>query len=111
MTVEQWSEQIALVRLSPEPAFSEVMQALREHLADGGRPQDVVLDMSKVQTLNSSNLTQLLRIRKRQIESESKLRLTGLCDEVWSVFNVTGLDKIFEFSEDIPSALATVRMR
>ncbi len=111
MTVEQWSEQIVLVRLAPEPAFSEVMQALGEHMANRGRPQDVVLDLSKVQSLNSSNLAQLLRIRKRQIEQDGKLRLAGMGNEVWSVFNTTGLDKIFEFSQDIPSALAVLQMR
>ena len=56
MTVEQWSEQIVLVRLAPEPAFSEVMQSLGEHMANRGRPQDVVLDLSKRSEEHTSEL-------------------------------------------------------
>lgn len=108
MPLTEWSEEILLAELGEEPAFSEEMGNLMARLAQGGA--HVVLDLRGVHTLNSSNLAQLLRLRKKLNSLGKKLRLSGVRDTVWSVLIVTGLDKVFDFSEDLSAALASVQM-
>ena len=42
--------------------------------------------------------------------TEARLLLCGMSNHVWGVFLLTGLDKIFEFSDNVPTALATLQM-
>ncbi len=106
--LERWSDQIVLVTLQPEPQFSEDLDALRDELRE--RPGHVVVDFAQINQLNSSNLAQLLRLRKQCNDHHLKLRLAAMNDKLWSVMSVTGLDKIFEFAEDVPTGLAGVQM-
>ena len=36
--------------------------------------------------------------------------LCGVTNHVWGAFLITGLDKVFEFSDNVPTALATLQM-
>mgnify|MGYP001549150386 CR=1 FL=1 len=42
---------------------------------------------------------------------ERRLVLCGIPTKVWGTFIVTGLDKIFQFSDDVATALATLHIR
>jgi anti-anti-sigma factor len=108
MSIEQWDEGILVVKLESEPAFTESMVALREQLE--GQASHVVLDMAGVVLLNSSNIAQMLRLRKAQEDQGQRLRLASVGDGVWSVMAIAGLDRIFEFSEDVATALASVQL-
>ena len=108
MPVEKWSESVAVVRLGDDPQFTEDMDALDETLAQGR--YDVVLDFSAVRVINSSNLARMLKLRKMMASAESRLVLCGAGTQVWGVFLVTGLDKIFEFSDNVSTALATLQL-
>ena len=113
MTLNQWSESILIAELGDEPAFSEDLDLLNRQLdADDGTHEhvNVILDMSQVSFLHSSNITQLLRIRKQLKISKRKLRVCGVRDKVWSVFLVTGLDKIFEFTDDVSTSIAALQI-
>jgi anti-anti-sigma factor len=70
----------------------------------------VVLDFSAVTFLNSSNLGALLRLRKRMMDLQRRLLLCGVGSKVWGSLIVTGLDKIFHFTDDVSTALATMQM-
>lgn len=108
MSIETWSDEILLANLESEPACSEDLMALHERVSD--RPHHIVLNFSRVGRINSSNIAQLLRLRKKQIEIDRKLRLCCVPDTIWSVMLVTGLDQVFEFAEDVPTALAGLQM-
>jgi anti-anti-sigma factor len=108
MPIESWSEQIVLVNLPPEPDFTEEMQGLVEYLEE--KPADVVLNFDGVEGLNSSNIAHLLRARQQLVQLDRRLMLTGINDRVWSVLSVTGLDQVFEFAEDVGTALAALQM-
>ena len=108
MTVQEWSDDIMLVELASEPQFSEDLATLNDRLAK--RPHHVVVSLAEVGHLNSSNLAQLLRLRKRTQETDRQVVLTAVPDGVWGVMLVTGLDKVFRFAEDVPSALATLQL-
>lgn len=110
MPLQRWSDQIWVVQLATDPAFSDELDSLREQAA-GAQPQpDIVLDFSEVTHLNSSNLSQLLRLRKDVIDREARLRLAGPPDHVWAVFLATGLDKVFDFATDTSTALAELQI-
>ena len=105
----EWSEEILLVELAQEPSFSEEIGNLMGRL-ERGEACHVVVDLRNVVTLNSSNLAQLLRLRKKMLSLGKRLRLCGVQDTVWSVLLVTGLDKVFDFNEDLSAALASMQM-
>ncbi len=110
MSIQKWSEQIWIVRLNDDPAFAEDMDQLAEQALAPDRMPHLILDFSAVQTVCSSNLSALLRLRKSAIDRESQLRLSSPTDAVWAVFLTTGLDKVFQFTHDTTTALAELQL-
>ena len=70
----------------------------------------VVLDFAGVRFVNSSNIAQLLSLRKKVVATEGRLLFCGVKDHVWSAFRVTGLDKLFEQAPDVSTALASIQL-
>jgi anti-anti-sigma factor len=108
MPVEKWSDNVLLVRLGNDPGFSDDLQSIEDQLAT--RKLDAVLDFSAVKFINSSNIARLITLRKSIAAAGGRLVLCGADTQVWSAFLVTGLDKIFEFSDNVPTALATLQI-
>ncbi len=109
MSIENWSEKIVVVELQDDPGFSDDLTALFEQLTEQTEV-DVVLNFAGVNYLNSSNIAKLLKLRKRTIGNKRKLVLCGINTNVWGLFLVTGLDKVFEFAESIATGLASVQI-
>lgn len=110
MAIQQWSEKITLADLQDDPQFTEDINAILE-LVQARNDIDVVLNFSEVTFLNSSNIAKLLKLRKQvMITNDRRLKLCGISTHVWGVFLVTGLDKIFEFADDVASALAGLQI-
>lgn len=114
MSLNEWSEDITIAELTAEPEFSEDMTSLirkieGKHEAKEFVP-DVILNLSEVDYLNSSNIAQLLRLRKRLAAGDAKLRICSVGDQVWGVILVTGLDKLFEFHSDVATAIASLHL-
>ena len=110
-----WSDEIVHAKLTDEPALSEELSTLQERLGDAiEREQSdaphLVLDFASVSYVNSSNIGQLLRLSKLMNDGGRQLRLCSLNDEVWSVMMVTGLEKVFRFSPDTLTALASIQI-
>ncbi len=108
MPVEKWSDTVVVAHMADDPQFTEDVQSIEEEM--GSTPKNAVLDMSAVHFLNSSNLARLLKLRKTVSSSNCRLILCGISNPVWSTFLVTGLDKLFEFSANVPTGLATLQM-
>ena len=106
-----WSEDILVTELTDEPALSEELHAIIDRAnASRGKVPHVVLNFGQVSYITSSNLAQLLRLRKRLTEASRQIRICCVSDEVWSVLLVTGLDKVFRFSPDVMTALAGLQL-
>lgn len=107
-----WSDNITISELSDEPALSEELNALIDRFVslDEGKVPHLVLNFAGVTYINSSNLAQLLRLRKRMAEAGRLMKLCSVADEVWSVMLVTGLDKVFRFAPDPMTALASLQI-
>ncbi len=108
MAIQNWSEEITVVELGDDPLFTDDVSALAEALE--GNPTDVVLNFSAVGFINSSNIARLLRLRKQMIALGRKLLLCGVNSHVAGVFQVTGLDKILKFTNDVSTALASLQL-
>ena len=108
MAIQKWSEDITVVELGDDPLFSDELVSLLDTIE--GEPCDVVLNLSAVSFINSSNVAKLLRLRKQMIAGNRRLLLCGVNTQVWGIFLVTGLDKIFQFTNDISTALTTLQM-
>lgn len=110
MAIQQWSERIWIAQLADEPALSDDLTAMRERAEASARMPDVVLDFSGVRQINSSNLSQMLRLRKLAIDRGGRVRVVNPSNGIWGVFISTGLDKVFEFTQDVATALAQLQM-
>src|SRR5580765_4366238 len=108
MPLEKWSDKVNVLHLADDPQFSEDIAALDDQLAI--KPADAILDLSAVHFVNSSNISRLLRRRKQMISHDRRLVVCGVSAQVWGTFLVTGLDKVFEFSESVSTALAKLQL-
>jgi anti-anti-sigma factor len=106
-----WSENIALSELADEPALSDELNLLFQQVhSAGASPPHIVLNLSAVTYLNSSNIAQLLKLRAELSRRGRRLKLCCLSDQVWSVMLITGLDKVFQFAPDTLTALAGLQL-
>ena len=108
MAIQEWSDDIIVADLGDDPQFTDELSALMDKLEVDAK--NVVLNFAAVGFVNSSNIAQLLRLRKLMISSEKKLILCDVNTQVWGVLLVTGLDKIFEYTNDVSTALAMLQL-
>jgi len=108
MTIQNWSDDIVVAELADDPQFTDEMASLADLLTD--KPVNVVLNLGAVNFLNSSNISRLLRLRKQMLSNGRRLILCAVNNQVGGVFVVTGLDKIFEFTKDLATALAKMQL-
>lgn len=108
MAVENWSDQVVVARLADDPQLTEDLLSLEQLPAQDAR--DIVLDFSGVNYINSSHLGRVLRLRKRIQNGHGRIILSGMGTQVWGAFMVTGLDKVFQCTDDLPTALASLQM-
>lgn len=108
MGIQKWSDSITVVELSDDPQFSDDLISVTDALEV--KPTDVVLNFAAVAFINSSNVSKLLRLRKIIMGKKRHLILCDINTQVWGVFLVTGLDKIFEVTGDVSTALTTLQL-
>ena len=109
MSIESWSESIYVVELQDDPAFTDDLSAMLDQVS-ARNESDVVLNLAAVSHLNSSNIAKLLKLRKKLTHGKRRLVLCGISTNVWGLILVTGLDKVFEFADDVANGLATVQL-
>ena len=109
MPLEKWSDSTVVVHLADDPQFTDDVEGVEQCLAAQGKC-DAVLDFGSVRFVNSSNIARLLRLRNKMSQQDNRLVLCNLTTQVWGAFLVTGLDKVFTFSDNVPTALATLQI-
>lgn len=106
-----WSDDIVIENLSDEPSFSEDLSTILDRVSHSAKNvPHVVLNMSAVTYLNSSNLAHLVKLRNALLEKGKTLKLCSLCEEVESLLKVTGLNKILRSAPDPLTALAGIQI-
>jgi len=109
VSIEKWSETILVVELQDDPAFTDDLNTLLDR-AEENDSLAAVLNFSAVNYINSSNIAKLLKLRKQLLIAKQKMILCEISNNAWGIFLVTGLDKVFEFSDSVATALASVQM-
>ncbi len=110
MPLTDWSDEILIAELADEPVFSDDLTAVMRRFETGQNAPDLVLDMKNVTYLNSTNIAQLLRVRKKVTSSGKRMKMCAVPDGVWGVLMVTGLDKLFDFTDDVSTSLASLQL-
>ncbi|MGD9690841.1 MAG: STAS domain-containing protein [Phycisphaerales bacterium] len=108
----EWSEHILISELQDEPQLTEELAAVYERVCAEAptSPKSVVLNFSAVTYISSSHLAQMLRLRKKLVDTGKTLVVCSMSDNVWSVMLLTGLDRVFRFAQDPMTALATLQL-
>jgi anti-anti-sigma factor len=110
MPVEKWSDKVVVVRLADNPQMADDLDALDAAIQQ--RRLHAVIDFSGVRMITSSNLAKLLKLRRQMNAADSRLILCGANEQqVWGAFLVTNLDKLFEFTGDVTTALTTLQLK
>ena len=109
MGIQNWSEDIVLVDLPPEPQMGEELKTTTEIVRDRG-DCDVVIDFSSVDIVTSSSLSKLLRLRKLLTDCGHRLVFCNVAAATRGIFTVTGLDGVFELVDDKFVALAGLQI-
>jgi anti-anti-sigma factor len=108
MPIEKWSDHVSVIHLGDDPQFSEDLTALEQQAAV--QKSAAVLDFAAVGFITSSNIARLILLRKKMSGTDRRLVLCNLSTHLWSTLLVTGLDQIFDFSDNVTTALATLQM-
>ena len=75
-------------------------------LVEGGVHHKVVLDFDNVRFLSSQTLGVLLTLRRKADKANVKVVLSRIRTELLRVFEITNLDKLFAFFDNIEDAVA-----
>jgi len=108
MPLEKWSDRVIVAHLASDGLLSDDLEAAERLISLGAT--DAVLDFGGVTFLNSTDLARLIKLRKKIASEDGRLLLCNIPAQVWSTFLVTGLDKIFTFSDSVSTALASLQM-
>jgi len=93
---------------TPRIVQEEDIQATFEQLqalVDEKTGREFVLDFRKVQFLSSSVLGRLILLQKKVTSTGGRVVMCGIAKEIFEVFKITKLDKVFTVKEDAKAAL------
>jgi len=87
-------------------ALEDFRAGWSDALASGAR--DLIINFSRVHTLDSSGIGSLIRCHSRIVATGGKLKLVGASDNIRHVFRITRLDQVFEFHDSEEKALGSL---
>ncbi len=90
---------------------SEAIQELGQELFDLVEREDrkkLVLNFSNVEFLSSAALGKLITFEKKSKRNDAQLILTNISPEIFQVFAITNLDKLFQIKDSEVDALAVL---
>ncbi len=94
-------------RLMDQQTADLLMGALDKELAKGHK--HVVLDMSRLQYMNSTGLNILINVLTRSRNAGGDALIAGISESVRQLFIVTKLDSVFVLAKDIPAAISSIK--
>lgn len=90
--------------ISTLPVFREAVERIL-----AGDCRGLVVDMRPLDFLDSSGLGLLLRVLRDMNLRKAPLVLAGLNPDLRNLFRITGIERLFEFSEDPRQAFLRAR--
>ncbi len=109
MGIQNLLENVIYVELPSEgQEISDELKAMNEAISNRD-DCDIIVDFTKVEILNSSNISSLLISRNLQEERGRRLVLCSVSTVTKCIFVVAGLAEIFFFVDDKSAALDAVK--
>ena len=106
------SANISVVRFQDQKIIDpEAIQELGQELFDLVERDDrkkLVLNFANVEFLSSAALGKLITFEKKAKRNDSQLILTNISPEIFQVFAITNLDKLFQIKDTEADALAVL---
>ena len=68
---------------------------------------DMLLDFGNVEFMSSAMLGLLGQLHRKITTGQGRLKMCNIRPEIFQVFKLTNLDKLFSIHKDAPTALAT----
>jgi anti-sigma B factor antagonist len=84
------------------------LQASVMSVVEQGERINLILDFGNVEFLSSAVLGLLIRISKRVVEHDGKLKLCNINPKIYEVFKITQLTKVFDIHKDVKAAVASL---
>jgi len=109
MGIQNWSEDVILVNLATEPDMGDELQTVIDLVAEDAT-RDVVVDFVDTDIITSSSIAKLLKLRKVLHDNGRTLVFCSVSPKTRSIFNVTGLESVFDFMDDQFIALASLQL-
>jgi len=107
MIIHNYSDNIILVELPPEPRIRKDLDRVMEILQER-TDCDVLLDFSKVDIMLSLSLSGLIQLHKLVNTAGRRLIFFNTSPLTKDIFKVTCFDNIFEFADDLHAASAVL---
>jgi len=106
------SASVSVVRFNDEKiltpdAIQEVGQELFD-LIEKDERKKIVLNFSNVKFLSSAALGKMITFQKKAKQSNAELILTNISSDIYQVFTITNLDKLFQIKDTEADALAVL---
>ncbi len=92
-------------KILDEANIQELGQELFDLVEEEGRKR-VVLNFSTVEFLSSAALGKLITLNKKAKATGTALKLSNIRPEIYEVFAITRLNKLFDIKDDEADALA-----
>ncbi len=110
MGIKNLLKDVLLVVLpSKNPKITNELKAVNEAVSKKKGKRDVIIDFSRVEIMNSSNISNLLILHNLLQNSGHQLIFCNVATVTKCIFVVAGLDKVFDFTDDQPAALMAVQ--
>ncbi|MHC4259049.1 MAG: STAS domain-containing protein [Planctomycetota bacterium] len=108
MGIENISDSILLVSLpAEEPHIADEIRHINEVVTERC-DCNVIVDFTGVELITSSTISNLIILHRLLLKQERKLVLSNVAFVTKCIFTVAGLDKVFEFTDDHPAAVAAI---
>ena len=89
-----------------DTVLDEIKQEINTLLGKCTGP-DVLLDFGNVEFMSSAMLGLLGQLHRKIVTGHGRLKMCNIRPEIFQVFKLTNLDKLFSIHKDAPTALAT----
>ena len=109
MKIENFPEEDTILIISPQGTQIDNKLEIANKIAGNGCDRDVVIDFSRVETLTSSSLCNLMILNRMLSKCGHRLILCNVSLPVKGLFMVTGLKGFFEIAVDKFAALESIR--
>lgn len=93
-------------KILDDTALDEIRSEMAKLLGKAAGP-DLLLDFSNVEFMSSAMLGLLGQLHRKVAAGQGRLKMCSIRPEIFQVFKLTNLDKLFSIHKDAPTALAT----